>query len=361
MNKDDLGFLTTFASLSHAHFDISLYEETFIKAFVNHAKTALLPMPSSELIALSRSLFGALFLNEDQHLRMTLSQIQSRIEPPNTLETVLSNYFYVVLNHYVKSFYGQRLGWRRISRLNSAIEHFIDWSQTLQYTPLNEALYLTPEEHAIENLEQVRVKGAKITVFNTYQGVPIQYHAAVVHTSEQKVYLKVHPIQEAAARFAQSIYILGTGAVENDLFARIKPVKYKGHTLLELYDFHPLKESLYQRQSVRVQPDAPLSVVIRNGSQHLKMQLFDISLGGVALISSRQINLEENAAITLEIPERLFGKDIELNGQLIHVSRFESSDKFHIQLHLRPSQETLIGRYIKRREQEIIQNLKQWS
>ncbi len=361
MNKDDLGFLTTFSSLSHAHFDIALYEETFIKAFVHHAKSALLTTPSSDLTALSRSLFEALFMGQEQHLRMTLSQIQSRIEPPHTLETVLSNYFYVVLNHYVKSFYGQRLGWRRISRLNSAIEHFIDWSQTLQYTPINEPLYLTPEEHAIENLEQVRVKGAKITVFNTYQGVPIQYMALVVHTSEQRVYLKVHPIQEAAARFQQSIYILGTGPVENDLFARIKPVKYKGHTLLELHEFHLLKDGLYQRQSVRVQADTPVSVIVRSASQHFKMQLFDISLGGVALISSRQINLEENAAITLEVPERLFGKDIELSGQLIHVSRFESSDKFHIRLHLRPSQETLIGRYIKRREQEIIQNLKQWS
>ncbi|MEA3523152.1 MAG: PilZ domain-containing protein [Campylobacterota bacterium] len=364
MKHNDFNFLTIFSNISHAYFQIKLHDDIFHKAFTQTAKKEFAQddhdISISYINNLSQDLFEALFLKKQKNLRMTISEIQSLIRTPYTLESFLSNYFYIVLNEYIKSFYNHRLGWKRISRFSAAIEDFIDWCQTLEHQNEENLFYLTPEDRIVANLEDIRKKKVKINVLNTYQGVPIQYKASVVHTAENCVYLKTHPIQEAAARDQKGIYILGTGSIEYDIYAQIKLVKYKGHTLLELRSFNILKESLSQRQGVRVQPKESIALTLLHAKRSFKVHLFDISLGGLAIITSQKVDIPEFTPIQIRISELLFGKTITINATFVQTSKFEENKKLHFKLNLKSSQETLLSRYIAKRQNEIIQTLKKW-
>jgi hypothetical protein len=360
MKKHNYNFYATFSTISHPHFQVDLHKNTINKSFIQTSHKFLDSSHKLDIEHLASALYRALFLKEESQLRTLLSTIHSHLKEPYTLENFLSNYFYLILNHYIKSFYGHRLGWKRISKFSNAIEDFIDWSQSIDYRMEDERDLLSAEERAIESLEVIREKKAKITVLNTYQGVPIQYKASVVHTTEGSVFLKVHPIQEAAAKDQGGIYILGIAPLEYDLFAQVKAVRYKGHVLLQLQGFNILKESLYQRQSVRVQPKINTSITLSYDKLNYKVQLFDISLGGLAIVTSKKIAIANFSSLKIKISDSLFGKEVTFNATLVHASRFESNEKYHFKLNLTASQETLLSRYIIKRQNEIIQNLKQW-
>jgi len=360
MRNSNHNFYATFSDISHEHFQIDLYQKEINKSFIKVCKNFLNLSDELDIEALASAFYRSLFLKEEGQLRNLLSTIYCHLKDPYTLENFLSNYFYIILNHYIKSFYGHRLGWKRISRFSSAIENFIDWSQSIDYRVEDVDNLLTDEELAIAGLETIREKKAKITVLNTYQGVPIQYKASVVHTTESSVFLKVHPIQVAAAKDQGGIYILGIAPLEYDLFAQIKAVRYKGHVLLQLQNFNILKESLYQRQSVRVQPKISTLLQIQYDKLNYKVRLFDISLGGLAVLTSKKLAIAHFSSLKIKIPDSLFGKEVLFNATLVHASRFEESEKYHFKLNLTSSQETLLSRYIIKRENEIIQNLKQW-
>ncbi len=361
MKNESLSFLNSLHEISHPHFQIELHRDTFLKAFIQIAKHDLEKLDSAQRHQLAKELYEALFIQTDAPLRAILAQIRIHLKATRTLEDFLSNYFYIVLNYYTKSFYGHNFGWKRILKLAHAIDALIEWSKTLSFESESGALVLTPEEEAIEALEQLRLKKVKITVMNTYQGVPIQYKASIIHTTEKSVYLKVHPLQEAAARQQQSIYIIGNAPLNFDLFARIKAVRYKGYILLELTQFAQLKETLYQRQSVRVQPFRALYIHVSYENVHYKVRLFDISIGGIAVVTHNRVDIPKYASILIDVPELLFSKPMELKATLVHRSHFENSEKLHLQLALTTSQERLLSHYVAKREQEIIQTLKTWS
>lgn len=361
MKNDATRYLQVFSRISHPNFQSDLHKEMFYKAFVRCAKHYFDDPKSKHVMPLAHQWYEACFTGSDTPIRTTLGKIRSELTSSCTLETFLSNYFYIVLSYYTQSFYMHKMGWRRIADFTSAIDGFIEWSKTITFEPDDLTLFLTPEEQAIESLENLRIKKAKVTLLSTYQGVPLQYKASVVHTTEKSVYLKAHPLQEAAAREQRSIYVIAENAEEYDLFAQVKVVRYRGHTLLELTHFTQLKENLYRRQNIRVQPKKPVPLHIRHNKITYKMQLFDLSLGGLAVITTKKITLEQYASVTITIPEVIFGKALELEASLVHQSRFESSEKFHFRLSLNASQERLLSQYVVRREQEIIQGLKQWG
>lgn len=286
--------------------------------------------------------------------------IQRQLNVNISLSEFLSEYFYRVLEHYLNSFHNRKLGWKKVVLFSEAVDNFIEWCESSNFESEQGEVLFTQSEKILETLEQIRRKKAKITTFNTYHGVPIQYKATIIHTTQESVYIKAHPIQTAAAISQKDIYILGYSPLEYDIHAHVRPVKYKGHLLLELSSLNILKETLYQRQNVRVEPAEPVSISITTATQTYKVRLFDISLGGLAVVTDKRLQIEKYNSVKLKIGKNLLDKEIEIKAVLVHISLFETSQKYHFQLNLTSSQELLLNRYIAKREAQIIQRLKKW-
>ncbi len=360
MQKKQKHTLLPLRELSHPDFMLNTQRDMFRNAFYQVYKNSAVDIASQELQTLEERFYDACYIDPQAPLRSLLNQLKTLLKPSVTLEVFLSNYFYIILNYYTKSLYTHDLGWKRISMLVRAIDELIDWSKSIGSLTSDSQLQPEAEEQALVIFETLRQKRAKVTLLNTYHGVPIQYKAIVIHTNEQGVYLKAHPLQEAAARSQQSVYVLSEDIFANDLLSRVKAVRYKGNVLLELTKLIPLHERLYPRRSIRVQPQKMLQIHIEDSHLRYRGMLFDISLGGLALTGSQTITLDKHTPVIITLPEIMFSKKLEIHANLVHRSRFQNNSKLHFKLLPTPAQETLLGKYIAKREQEIVQSLRQW-
>lgn len=348
-------FLNGFGSLSHPHFDIKAFRPIFIKAaWKAYTDIEHTPISQSRFQNLFGPLFDALFLETNQKMENILHEIRELLVDQNRIEHFFSDTFYIVLNQYIKSFYGKIGGWEKIAPFASAIEQFIAY---VAERSDDESLFIF-EDALINALEMLRQRSQSITVLNTYYGVPIQFPAHIIHTDTQSVILRVHPLQKTAALLQNGIYLLKNTHFIHDVYASVKPIIFKGEHFLELSRFDQLKTSLFHRQSIRVHPLKPYGLTIIHPSLTLQTDVYDISIGGIAVTSKDFYSLSPFVDVLLFFPTEVMGQIGEMQGQLVFKSAYEGGYKYHFKITPTLQQEAELSKYIAKREQEIIKKLR---
>lgn len=337
----------------HHDLDMVTFRELFVKA---SWKTYTASHPQHDVTLKERfgELCDILFTTEHNRLSSVVATIRSHFDTDESFERFINNTFYMILNYYVKSFYSnQSDGWGKIAAFASTVEELIGYI----LNPHNNVVFLF-EDTLINTIETIRRQEKYLTVLNTYLGVPIQYPARVVHTDEESITIETHPIQEKVALLQNSIYLLKTSDVMSDVFASVTPVDIDGKNYLRLYRFEQLHNSLFHRQSIRVRPFDPLNFsVIRPDENTIVCHAYDISLGGVALTSMHPYEINASDLV-LEFPLDIIGPNNKMKAKMVFKSSYESGYKYHFKIDPTLQQEAELGKYVTRREQEIIKSLR---
>jgi hypothetical protein len=349
-------FLSVFNAIAHTGFDSEAFRSIFIKAaWKSYTDNEVQPISQSRFQTIIVPLYNALFLDDHKEINKAVGEIRELLVEQEKIEKFLSDTFYIVLNYYIKSFYGLNGGWKKIAPFASAIERFIAYvTQRVE----NESFFLF-EDALINSLEMLRQNSQSIMVLNTYYGVPIEYPAKIPHTDTNSVVLNVHPLQETAALLQNGIYILQNDHFENDIYASVNPVTIDGKRFLELSRFDELETSLFHRQSIRVHPHQPYQFTIIHPSLTLKTQAYDISIVGIAVTSKQFYSLSPFVDVVLIFPSEIMGQKSEIKGQLVFKSAYEGGYKYHFKITPTVPQEADLSKYIARREQEIIKKLRE--
>lgn len=352
MSKTKREIATHFSGIEHHHFNLTSFRPMFIKAaWKAYRDIESDPVSIEKFQQTVLPLYDTLFLGKGMELSAIMKELHSLLKNQSRTEQFLTDTFYIVLNHYIKSLYGTSGGLAKIISFATAIEHFI------LSTPDSESFFIF-EDTLIDALEGLRQQEQSLMLLNTYYGVPIQYRAKIVHTDAHSVLIKAHPRQETAAILQNGIYLLKNDQFLNDVYAAVSPKMVNGERLLELTRFDQLKTSLFHRQNIRVQiPNTYILQVAYNRVDH-QCQLFDISLGGVAATSRYAHRIEKNGEVTLCFPDDIMEKMCEVKGTLILKSSYEGGYKYHFKIDLTKQQEADLGKYIVKREQEIIKMLR---
>lgn len=347
--------INVFKSLIHPNFDADAFRMTFIKAawkvYTESEKELVSQSRFQQLIG---KLYDWLFLEKKGNYETVLSDVRDLFRNSEAVERFFSDTFYIVLNYYIKSFYGNLGGWEKIILFATAIERFI----THASNRLDDESFFIFEDAFINALEKLRQRAKPITVLNTYYGVPIQYPAHIVHTDMQSVILRVHPLQETAAILQNGIYILKNGQLVNDVYASVTPITVDGERVLELKRFDQLETSLFHRQSIRVHPPRAFSFTVQHPKLTLHCNLYDISIGGIAVTSKQSYPIPTMSEVSLIFPSEIMGNSMEFKGQLVYKSSFEGGYKYHFKIIPTLQQEAELSKYITKREQEIIKKLR---
>lgn len=348
-------FLAVFHSLSHPNFDIQAFRLIFIKAaWKAYTDIVKQPVSQSHFQNLLNPLFLSLFVDKDREIENDIHEIRDLFSELEDIELFFSDTFYIVLNHYIKSFYGTIGGWEKIIALTSAIENFIAHIAKR----LGDESFFIFEDALINALELLRQRSDGITVLNTYYGVPIQYPAQILHTDKQSVIIRAHPLQETAAILQNGIYLLKNDHIMHDVFASVNPIILNGERVLKLSRFDQLETSLFHRQSIRVQPQEPYLLTIVHSSITLRTQVYDISIGGIAVTSQHPYSLSLLNEVRLVFPLEIMPQSCEMDGRLVYKSAYEGGYKYHFKIFPTLQQEIDLSKYIARREQEIIKKLR---
>ncbi len=344
-----------FTLIEHKKFSAKTYKQQFVKTFLELSSSYTKSSFSrSAKLKVAAALYDRFFLHHRVDITSSLKLLHRYKKNGMNLEYLLSDLFFRFLSDYTHSLVSHTNDWLHLRDIVEAVDTFLKecHSITPDTSTNNEII---PDDVAITFLETLRKKSQKIKVLNTYHGIPIEFNAKIVHTSANKVLIKAHALQDIAATCQGGIYLLCEQTFGHDLFAKVTPRVIKGHDLLELSQFDSLTSGIHKRQTVRVAPITKTTVLINNYS----VSLFDISLGGISMVCPRDLKLELYERVSVKIPDTLCGSILHMEAELIHVSKFEDGYKYHFQLDLNPAQESDLGKYIYRRQNEIIADLKE--
>ncbi|MDD5051144.1 MAG: PilZ domain-containing protein [Sulfuricurvum sp.] len=348
--------INIFKTLTHPNFETKSYRPSFIKAaWKAYTDIVTTPVSQSHFIKLIGNLFDWLFVDGKENSDNSLSNIRELFTSSKELERFFTDTFYIVLNHYIKSFYGTLGGWDKIIPFATGIERFITYTSNR----LDDESFFIFEDALINALETLRLRSETITVLNTYYGVPIQYSALIVHTNTQNAIIQVHRLQETAAILQNGIYILKNDHFMSDVYAAVEPIMLDGKRVLQLSRFDKLETSLFHRQSIRVQPPKTLSFTIKHPTLTMQSHLYDISIGGIAVTSKNSYSFAKLSEVILVFPTEIIGQSIEVKGEFIFKSSYEGGYKYHFKIIPNLQQESELSKYIARREQEIIKKLRE--
>jgi hypothetical protein len=348
------------ALIDHKNFSIKKYKHRFVKSFLTLSDTYVKSsFNRDDRIKVGTSIYESFFSKKIINLTLELEYLLHYVKKESSLKDLLSDLFFSFLSDYSQSFIKYPSQWNTIGTITNAIDAFISKYGMItakkKVAPAQDGIDVMPDDMAISFLENLRLKAKPIRVLNTYRGIPLEFNAKVVHTSANRVLIKAHMLQDIAAVYQGGIYILCENAFGYDLYAKVKPRIIKGHDLLELSQFDQLTSGIHKRQTVRVYPEVKTTILVNN----FTATLFDLSVGGIAVVSTRDFKLDLYEMVTIKIPDMLCAKVLHIDAELIHVSRFENGYKYHFKLDLPPMIESDISKYIITRQKEIIAELKE--
>lgn len=310
---------------------------------------------SSDFQTLIEPFYHALFQSEGDTIGSVVDTLRESFRSASEFEQFLADTLVILLNQYTKSFYNTRNGWNYIRRFTLACEQLIDFTQDHH----EEESFFIFEDTLIDEIESMRQKGVELAVLNTYLGVPIQYPATIVHTGPRSITLKLHPLQETAALIQNGIYLIQVGEDERDVYASVSPLHTENDAVVVLSRFDRLETSLFHRQSIRVRPKEPYSLLLSVNGIALKCNLYDLSLGGMAVTSFLKCPLKQNDTIEMKVPEEITEKLSSITARMVFHSSYEGGHKYHFKMELSQAQEDELSKYISRREKEIIKMLRE--
>lgn len=340
-------------SAIHHNLDIPTFRELFVKAAWKTYSTT-----QSHSDNTIKEVFGEfcdiLFTTEHHRLESIVTTIRSYFHTDDAFEQFIHNTFYTILNYYIKSFYTNRPdGWGKIAAFASTVEELVGYILNPHTDPV-----FNFEDTLIDIIETLRRQEKNLNVLNTYLGVPIQYPARIVHTDEESIIIETHPIQEKVALLQNSIYLLKTFDITTDVFASVVPVCINEKNYLRLYRFEQLQTSLFHRQNIRVRPFDPLNfTIVQHNENPIVCHAYDLSLGGVALTSLHSYEIMSHN-LMLDFPTEILGAHNKIKAKMVFKSSYESGYKYHFKIFPTLQQESELGKYVTRREQEIIKSLR---
>lgn len=297
--------------------------------------------------------FNTLFTNKSNDLDEVILLMRKKLRNHSDFEKFLNTLLYQILIYYIKSFDNHPDGWKILSDFIEASQEISAYCSQKE----NESI-VAFDDIFINTMETLRTSKEAFNVLNTYLGVPIQYPASVIHTENDSIIIRTHPIQIISAIIQKGIYIVKNDRIQNDIFASVKVVNIQGQRYLRLYNFNPLRSSLSHRQHIRVQTPAPYTIQLTYGTAVQNCNAHDLSLKGVALVHNEIINISEDQEVILTLPTQITSTAIRLKAKFIFRSSYENRYKYHFKIYPTLSQENLISRYISAREQQIIQSLR---
>ncbi|MBE0496370.1 MAG: PilZ domain-containing protein [Campylobacterales bacterium] len=207
-------------------------------------------------------------------------------------------------------------------------------------------------------------KHETITFLNLYEGVPIVSEATIVEVGDEEVVFKIDPLQELAMKHDNKAYI-----VQNQFFS--KPVKADivfcnmvQHEVTLTNFVYLLNMPATQRESSRVHPNtvAKVTLVDAKNNQAIEGILFDLSLGGVGVVSklNHTIQAHDSVEVGFELimPSNQEKVAIVVKATVVNVFEYDGAYRYCMKLQTDSTSKGHITRFVKEREKEVIETLK---
>ncbi len=215
----------------------------------------------------------------------------------------------------------------------------------------------------IEEFRHAKNEGVTLTFFNLFNGVNVKTEARVLEVFEDSALFAVNLTQILAMKEEDSAYMLKNDNLSSNVKADILSIDLAGDTVL-LGNFVRIKNMFAsQRKYPRVHPNRHTPVILSCGNKAIEGQLFDISQGGIGVVSMEDAGFgkgdELTAKFKLSMPNNGEEVPVDLKINLVESLNYQGSMRYCCQI-TKPQEITdKIIEFSKLREKETIDELEQ--
>ena len=234
-----------------------------------------------------------------------------------------------------------------------------------QYSQIKQSVHNKEPDRAEfdrENIFLLLTKALKnekhLKLYNTYKGIPIEKNCQILKITDNYIFIKPHPIQEAAAMKQEKIFIKKSNLLPYDLEANFESKIIKGEKIFQIHADWISKKNLLERRYIRIKPKEPLFAKICLSLQDQILQVNDLSLGGISLIKNSKIlfSIPEDIKISLTLPKI---RTVILQGHLVKVTKNAQGFIYHFNICQNEKIEKSLSEFITKNQLQIIQELKE--
>jgi len=295
------------------------------------------------------NLFLTPYLKDGNFVHIT--NLLNYLEQKDIEFNLINKTFLLLTNQYIKHIFPTS----NIEQLKILVMLFEFYTEILHshITTLNQDI----DNSLPKEIYKIFKSQETIYVFGVYKGIPISNPSKILQLNRKEHSIKVYAnnYQIIASKFQKEVYLLES---KNNLTLKafvenIDPVK----KILTLTNLEKVKRSIVKRNYLRVQPKEEIKAFITYENQKFEGTIYDLSIKGISLISEKlpiEINSYVNINFSLLIKTEY---RFSLMAQIRSISSHNDKIRYHLYFEPNKKEETLLEKYIKRREKEIIREL----
>lgn len=193
-----------------------------------------------------------------------------------------------------------------------------------------------------------------IRLLNFYEEIPVNYPARIEYLEDDMVDLSTHQHQTVVMKLEKKT-IIKSRHFPHEVLANVFRVDV-GKSLATVTNFAYVQVKAERRRFVRVTLKEPHEAVFVAGDQRVRGTIYDISLSGIALLTSDPpvIDTMTDGTLLFSIGDR----PISLEARLIKIIPESSRNRYIFDFQIDSRDETAISQFIFQRQVEIIKELK---
>ncbi len=201
-----------------------------------------------------------------------------------------------------------------------------------------------------------RRSGGKISLLNYYKEVPISFEAEVKNIDKGVVEVTVHSVQ-AAAIAMQKATLIQCELLPHPVVAKVLSIDaVSKFALLGSLAYATIPSE--RRKYVRVKVADRLDVTFRDGTKSISGQIYDISIGGVAILARDEVPIEEHDRGTVTMD--LKGTSLTADCALLRKGAVNGQFKYVFELNVvNTKSEHQISHFINLQQAEIVRELRE--
>lgn len=218
-------------------------------------------------------------------------------------------------------------------------------------------------ENIVDTFSKIRADDVELEFLNLYKDVPVKGFGKVVSTEENYVVFEVGLMQMLAIIEEKNAFIVKNDYTKKHIKADIMEYDIINRTI-KLGNFSRFKSMpASQRVYTRVHPIDTTQVILSKNNKQIKGLLYDISEGGMAVLSGEELGCESGdnlrATFELTMPHSTQKVQIEQELQLVIQIDYKGAHRYCMKSITNEVTQNFITNFTKQREIDTIEDLKQ--
>jgi hypothetical protein len=221
---------------------------------------------------------------------------------------------------------------------------------------------VAPADDLLRYFQELSARHGAVRLLNTYRGIPVIHPAAVQSVNQGYVVVEIHPHQAACMSLEGKTHLFPDNGSPT-LQARVVAVEMLRSQAI-LAEFKRANASIGKRLTVRVQPNAPIDVLLYDGENRVSGKLADISTSGMGIAELNThifnpVTWEPGQGVYVDFKVTPEGEILRFKGKIVNLvpSRGMPLQRVGMTIEARPPAREALQDYIAMRQAETLEEL----